>query len=230
MRKLIWIPLVHTHEEIVRFNPDAREEIELEARKAEIWGKIQDAVDNLDADFSGVKLFIENIGREEDIISEDWGPTSRMVRSLVARGAKIIPVDSELTYYPRRANFDKIIAMLTLQRQAVEMGIQYMHYDVLHKLYTREEKYKAQEDQNMADTISKSLHSSETGLLLTSYAHDVEQYLRKSKDIEFIPISNAVVIMFDKLTEDYPDMKYSSEYFRELRDSFAPQGRGPERQ
>lgn len=229
MKKLIWVPMVHTHEEMSRFHPDVKRDDVLEDRKEAVWTKINIALDALDFGFSPIKIFIENLVDEADMSLEDWGPTSRAVKKLVDKGGKIIPVEDGSIVELRSKSWEKIINWSGLRSLELANGNGYEFYDTMYKLYREEEGIGVKEDQAIASGINQNLQDGETGILFTGYGHNVGEHLAGFNDIEFVVIAQDALEMLAKLTEDYPFLNENSERFRELRDAISLQVRGPER-
>ena len=220
MRRLIWVPMVHTQDEL---DFEVLSGHEVEAQK--LWEKIKAEIKKLNFDPKRVKIFVDGVtkGEEKRILMEK-GPTAEISRSFVTLGAMVMATESP----DLLADSDEIrTKALIAEDFMTEDKEDFTYYDDSISILTELKENTRLRDIFMAGQIDLNLHEDEVGFLFVGGAHRVQEYL--SPDIKVEPLSQEFLDLFRKYESEYGFEK-TLEGLKTTRDSFIPRYRGAERQ
>lgn len=231
MRRLIKIDLFHSAEEIREHYSNYEVDDEQERKIQAYFELITTELNKLKIDPRRIKLFVDSVvrGKEEKFLSQrSTTPTITIVRNLISKGAQLIGLEKtedKLDQY--RTNLEFNIAQMDIDEN-LSGSEGYDQWDNLLRLDANVSTCVRQRDIRIASGIDRKLKIGEVGVMLMGYVHNVEVYL--PKDILVEQLSETTNAMSHELHAEFSsDPEEYTAYLVEKRDSFAPQGHGPER-
>ena len=197
-----------------------------------LWKEIEKEIDKLDLDKQKVKIFADGIAQGKELMalrSDQPGTTMRIIRNLVAHGAILIGVED-----PRLIREQAALLRLgnACENNSPTVGQLegFDYYDRMVGLVSEIMNCVKKRDKVIAKGVDNNIRQGETGILFLGYQHDITAYL--AKDIKVEGLSPETMLLHDQIVRDHfanGSFEESIERFTRLRDSFAPQGRGPEK-
>ena len=192
MRKLIYVPIVHTEDDMGSLAEFMKEEYErkysrqkwqehIKAMKA-IWNKIREKVIGLDLEWQKVKLYQDGLpvsGKEKFIVktlAERGSINHKLIMELIQKGATIEGTEDPELLKADYANILKIAQAKSLSER-----------DRLIEQYNLEAReLLSKRDQFIADRINETLKNGETGILLLGLMHQVDRLIPRDINIEYL--------------------------------------------
>jgi hypothetical protein len=185
-KRLIWIPIIHTPEDLGSLKEPVRRlhvkrtgRAQWQRRQLTIenmWTNIEREIEQLDLDYARLRLYQDGLaccGREEEIVRELAGIGSRnhqLLLKLMARGARIMGTESP----------ELLLEEYELSRHAVlaagaRKAVTPQQQEASERILRRRDAY-------IAERIAQTLLSGETGLIFLGLLHSVDEHL--PRDIE----------------------------------------------
>jgi hypothetical protein len=193
-RTLIYIPIIHTQEDMGSFSELVREAtLKKHGEKSwkqkeqlinEIWREIGRVVDNLDLEDKTVRLYQDSLpvcGRELEIVKEIAKAGSlnhQLLLRLLKRGATLMGTESaELLVEEYKLVKQTLVSGNIEETATIEASQKKLSETLLKK-----------RDQYIAEQINKTLGCGETGILFLGMMHSLDNLLNKDirvKNIHF---------------------------------------------
>jgi len=185
LRRLIYIPVIHTELEMGSVASQLREEYILKFGKEkweehlklvnEIWQWIKDKIEGLKLTYEKVRIYQDGLplcGKELDIVqklAERGSINYKIILELINEGAKLEGTESKELLL-EEYNYIKNITATSVKKEYKEESKQ---------LLIRRDRY-------IADRINETLKEDETGILLIGSKHKVDKYLPKDIKIGYL--------------------------------------------
>lgn len=204
MRKLIYVPVVHTSADMGSFADSLKDEFLDKFGKNlwdekinavnDMWDGIREKIFALDLNYQSVKVYQDGLplcGKEIEIVKDvaDKGSLNyKIVLGLIEKGTRVIGTeDPELLI--KEYNFIKEITSIEDDIKREEKIKKYKK--VRDKLLIKRDKF-------IAAQIDKTLLNEETGILFIGIIHNVDKYL--PEDIEISNLISRLPLSIDTLT------------------------------
>ncbi len=177
-RRLIVIPLVHTHADFGSLGSRVPFDTEIEGLKTQYWNRISAFVQSLPIDFSKVRVYQDGLPNtaEEDIsliLTKAQTPNYDVIRQLRDQGAHIVGTE-DMKLLVKEYNLFKATQNTSTEDEYVEARLKYL------------EEAPALSEQRMAyiaQRIRDTLPEGEIGILFIGLAHKVKSLLEKEMEI-----------------------------------------------
>lgn len=189
-RRLIWVPIIHTPEDLGKLRASIRDRHIGHRGTAgwnahvravgEFWREVRRRVERLDADPSRLRLYQDALpicGFEEKIVLElaqAGGANHRLLADLMARGASLTGTESP----------HLLVEEYELNRRA-------MAGEVIEGFAEKSRALLEGRDRFIADRIARTLQPEETGLIFLGMAHSLEGLLPEEIAVEKIEVARA---------------------------------------
>ncbi|MBP9014955.1 MAG: hypothetical protein KBH15_00425 [Candidatus Atribacteria bacterium] len=185
MRRLIYIPIIHTELEMGLVATHLREEYVLKFGEEkweehlklvnELWQWIKDKIESLQLNYEKVRIYQDGLplcGKELEIVqklAERGSINYKIILELINKGAKLEGTESK-DLLLEEYNYIKDIATSSDKKEQKKGGKQ---------LLIRRDNYIAQR-------INKTLREGETGILFIGSEHRVDKYLSRDIKISYL--------------------------------------------
>ncbi len=204
MRRLIYIPIIHTDSDMGSLASaldqstaavcgEERWEMH-KATASEFWQAVSDYLETLDA--RNLKIYQDGFVSEGDlgkkIIDEGVRRGSKnyeIILNLLNGGAQLVSTESMALLQEEYGHVSQIVRAET----ASEKSLAYKEYE------SRKDQLIKERDSFIAGTINETLKDGETGLLFMGAYHDVVPHLAKDIVVEQIKEREKVKAYFDEL-------------------------------
>jgi hypothetical protein len=189
-RRLIWIPIIHTPEDLGKLRGSVRDHhIGRQGAKGwnahvravgEFWREVRRRVERLDVPPSKLRLYQDALpvcGFEERIVRElaqTGGANHRLLAALMDRGASLTGTESP----------QLLVEEYELNRKALDN-------QPVDDLETRSQALLEARDHFIAERIARTLQPGETGLIFLGMAHSLENRLPEEIAVEKIDLASA---------------------------------------
>ncbi len=199
-RRVIWVPIVHSAQDLGRFRETVRaKHIQEHGREHwenhlqaidSIWVAIRDRIEGLGIRFDRVRLYQDGLplcGKEEAIVQDlaDAGSTNHeLLRDLMNRGASL-----EGTESPELLREEYDLAMKTLGDPTTQLS-----EAEVEQFQRQSRELLEKRDQFIADRITRSLQPGEIALVFLGALHSLDGRLPAEIRLERL----------NALTEDQP--------------------------
>lgn len=186
MRRLIYIPIIHTELEMGSVATHLREEYVLKFGEEkweehlklvnELWQWIKDKIEGLQLTYEQVRIYQDGLplcGKELEIVQKlaERGSTNyKIILELINKGAKLEGTESK-DLLLEEYNYIKDIATSSVKKKEQKKGSK--------QLLIRRDNY-------MAQRINKTLREGETGILFIGSEHQVDKYLPPDIKISYL--------------------------------------------
>ncbi|MDD5496937.1 MAG: hypothetical protein PHP36_00690 [Atribacterota bacterium] len=186
MRRLIYIPIIHTELEMGSVATHLREEYVLKFGEEkweehlklvnELWQWIKDKIEGLQLTYEQVRIYQDGLplcGKELEIVQKlaERGSTNyKIILELINKGAKLEGTESK-DLLLEEYNYIKDIATSSVKKKEQKKGSK--------QLLIRRDNYIAQR-------INKTLREGETGILFIGSEHQVDKYLPPDIKISYL--------------------------------------------
>ncbi len=190
-RRLIWIPIIHTPEDLGKLRASVRDHYigqkgtsgwDAHVRAVgEFWREVRRRVEQLYVAPSKLRLYQDALpicGFEEKIVQElaqAGGANHRLLAALMARGASLTGTESP----------HLLVEEYELNRQAMAGQAVEGHKERAKTLLDARDRF-------IADRINKTLQPGETGLIFLGMAHSLEGLLPQEIAVERIDLASVV--------------------------------------
>ncbi|NQT20729.1 MAG: hypothetical protein HQ592_13560 [Planctomycetes bacterium] len=189
---LIWVPVIHTQSDLGSLAERSRDTVgrlQWQQRREvteELWHRIRREIDDLRLDYERVRLYQDGLphcGYEEQIITDLANAGNQnhvLLLDLMAKGARLTGTESP--------------DLLTKQYEVIRGMLSSHSLEDVADLYTeRSRALLLERDRYIAQRISDTLATGETGLIFLGMLHSVEDYL--SPDIGISMLGGTVPIL-----------------------------------
>ena len=192
MRKLIYVPVVHTsadmgslakslkNEFLDKFGKDSWDQ-QVDAIN-DMWSGIREKIFSMNLNYPSVKVYQDGLplcGKEIDIVKDVATKGSlnyRIVLELIEKGAKLIGTeDAELLI--KEYNYIKELINEQDDKKMEEKAQNYKK---------DRDKLLVKRDKFIATQIDKTLQEGETGILFIGIIHNIDKYLPKDIEISYL--------------------------------------------
>jgi hypothetical protein len=186
-RRLIWVPIIHTSEDLGKLRASVRDRYigshgsrgwDAHVRAVgEFWREVRRRVERLDVTPSKLRLYQDALpvcGFEDRIVQElarSGGANHRLLAALIARGASLTGTESP----------HLLVEEYELNRQALAG-------QAVENLEERSRALLEARDQFIAERIARTLQPGETGLIFLGMAHSLENRLPQDVSVERIDL------------------------------------------
>jgi hypothetical protein len=179
-RSLIWVPIVHTQEDMGRLGDLVKDQYVRRAGPAKwdthvrsieaFWNEIHQMLDDLDLDYPQVRLYQDGLpvcDHEETIVRElaaQGSVNHRLLVDLIQRGARLTGTESpqllvqEYELNRRILGVDQAVRPTSIQARVIQAEARRLLVD---------------RDQFIADRIAETLQVDEQGLLFLGMLHSL---------------------------------------------------------
>ena len=197
-RRLIWIPIIHTQEDLGTLREAVRRLHERRAGRSQwrrtqkaieaMWTKIEREIDGLDLDYTRVRLYQDGLaccGREEEIVRDLAGAGSRnhrLLLKLMARGARIMGTESP----------ELLLEEYELSRQAIvsagaTSGMTPEQREAGERILKKRDAY-------IAGRIAETLLPGETGVAFLGLLHSLAGRLPHDIEVKTLEVAPQAVM------------------------------------
>ncbi len=179
-RRLIVIPIIHTHADFGSLGSRIPFNAEIEGLKTQYWNKVSDFVQSLPMDFSEAWVYQDGLPNtsEEDIsliLSKAQTPNYDVIRQLRDRGAHIVGTEDMKLLVKEYELFQ------TTQNTSFEDEEQYVEARL--KYFEEAPELSKQRIDYIAQRIRNTLPEGGTGLLFIGLAHEIKKELEKEMEV-----------------------------------------------
>jgi hypothetical protein len=187
-RRLLWIPIIHTPEDLGKLRASVRDRYighkglagwDAHVRAVgEFWRGVRRRVERLGVAPSKLRLYQDALpicGFEERIVRElaqTGGANHRLLADLMARGASLTGTESP-----------------HLLVEEYELNRKVLAGEVVEAIQEKSQALLDARDRFIADRINKTLQPGETGLIFLGMAHSLEGLLSKEIAVERIDLT-----------------------------------------
>ncbi len=187
-RRLIWIPIIHTPEDLGKLRASVRDRYIGQKGTAgwnahvravgQFWRDVRRRVEQIDVDFAKLRLYQDALpvcGFEEKIVrelAETGGANHRLLADLMARGATLTGTESP-----------------HLLVEEYEFNRKAMAGQVVESIQETSRALLDARDRFIADRIARTLQPGETGLIFLGMAHSLENLLPEDIKVERIDLA-----------------------------------------
>lgn len=191
MRRLIWVPIIHTTADMGTMEPELRALYEektgtqWESHKTaveEMWDLITDKIEQLDLDYSRVRLYQDGLpecGQELEIardIAESGSRNHQLLLQFVDRGATLMGTESRDLLLEEYQTLQETLE--TLKSGEAENAPPDRRKQSLELLRKR--------DRHIAERIGETLEPGETGIVFLGLLHSIKDLF--PSDVEVITL------------------------------------------
>lgn len=194
MRKLIYIPIIHTEADMGSLANSLKERYlekfgkegwqEKEGAVEDMWQGIKEKLEGLKLDYKKVKVYQDGLpvcGKEKEMdivckVAQAGSTNHRINLDLVGKGAKIEGTESAELLLKEYGYIQDIAKAsdITKKERAIKK-----YEEVGKELLTKRDAY-------IARRISKTLKEDETGILFMGIKHEVDKYLPRDIEISYL--------------------------------------------
>jgi Na+/phosphate symporter len=190
IRRLVYIPIVHTHADMGALRESVRQVALRKLGKTgwerklkvidKMWTQIEQVIDSLALQYEKVRLYQDGLpvcGREIEIVTELAKAGSRnhqILLRLLEKGATIMGTESS----------ELLVEEYELVKQILATGDTSSIVKMTNNQKALSESLLRRRDQYIADRINKTLRAGETGIIFLGLLHALGRWL--DKDIQVI--------------------------------------------
>jgi hypothetical protein len=193
MRKLVYVRIVHTSEDMGSLSKKLQEEMiskigrdkwnENQKRILKFWEELEKEIIGLKLDFEHTKIYQDGLPAEGEIgmkivytAAKLGSQNYRLIEKLVEKGAQIVATESpELLIEERNLLMEMYNSPTLEEREKAKR-----RYEL------RKKNLLLERDEYIASRISNTLKTAETGVLFIGAEHNVIPFI--AKDIEIIDL------------------------------------------
>lgn len=192
MRKLIYIPIIHTEEDMGSMAGDMKQ-IYIRQYGATrwrqhvntvnaVWAGIKQKILNLKLDYGRVKIYQDGLplcGRETEIMEDVARRGSHnyiIIKELVKNGAVLIGTEDPKLLIEEYNFYKKIMEITDIEQRN----------EAMQKAKKRRAELLVERDIFIAGRIKDTLGSNETGLLFLGLEHEANKYIPAEIKVEYL--------------------------------------------
>lgn len=192
MRRLIYVPAIHSEEDMGSMAGPLREEYIRQFGIAKwrqhvhivdtMWRGIERKINALKLDYKKVKIYQDGLplcGKELEImedVAKLGSHNYNIILKLVKKGAELVGTE-DARLLVEEYNFIKKFTSIpdTQQRKKAE-----------RRARKRRDELMVERDKFIANRISETLKSGQTGILFSGIEHEIDKYLPKDIKVEYL--------------------------------------------
>lgn len=198
-RRLIWVPVIHTEADLGSlYEPIKQLHLAMRGKKGwrrhtaaidQMWAAIQEEIDRLDLDHGKARLYQDGLpicGREMDIVRDvarAGSQNHQLLLELIGRGATLVGTESP----------DLLLKEHGLVRQHLTSLESAEGDGVAQRLRGVSEQMLEERDAFIADRISRTLQTGETGLAFLGLLHSLEGRLAPDIEVRLLGPASTLV-------------------------------------
>jgi len=192
MRKLIYIPIIHTEEDMgsmagdmkqiyIRHYGATRWRRHVNTVNA-VWEGIKQKILDLNLDYARVKIYQDGLplcGREIEIMEDVARLGSHnynIIKELVKNGAVLIGTEDPKLLIEEYTFYKKIIEIPDIEQRN----------EAMQKAKKRRNELLAERDKFIAGRIKDTIGANETGLLFLGIEHEANKYIAVDIKVEYL--------------------------------------------
>lgn len=192
MRRLIYIPVIHTEEDmgsmagplkqqfIQRFGTAKWHEHVLTVNK--MWAGIKSRILELNLDYKKLKIYQDGLplcGKELEIMEDVARLGShnyRIILELVKKDAELVGTEDAKLLVEEYNMIKKITGMSNIDQRRRE----------IKKVQKRRQELLTERDKFVANRINETVKEGETGILFSGLEHEIDKFLSKDIKVEYL--------------------------------------------
>lgn len=192
MRKLIYIPVIHSEEDMGSMAGPLKQEFIRRFGVAKwhehvhtvnnMWEGIKEKINALGLDYKKVKLYQDGLpicGKELEIVEDVARLGSHnynIILKLSKKGAELVGTE-DARLLVEEYNFIKNLIGISDTKQRTE---------AIRKAQKRRDELLVERDRFVANRIKETLKKGETGILFSGIEHEIDKYLPKDIKVEYL--------------------------------------------
>lgn len=192
MRKLIYIPIIHTEVDMGSIAGPLKQIYVQRCGIAKwrhhvhtvnnMWEGIRNKIYALGLDYAKIKIYQDGLplcGKELEImedVAKLGSHNYNIILGLVKNGSVLIGTEDPRLLIEEYVFIKKFVEIKDTQKRR----------DAIQKAKKRREELLAERDRFIANRISETLKSAEIGILFSGIEHEIDKYLNKDIKVEFL--------------------------------------------
>jgi hypothetical protein len=192
MRKLIYIPIIHTEEDMGSMSGGMKQIYIRQYGTAkwkkhvktvnEVWAGIKQKISNLELDYGRVKIYQDGLplcGMETAIMEDVASRGSHnyiIIKELVKHGAVLIGTEDPKLLIEEYNFYKKIMEMPHIE----------LRNEAMQKAKKRRDELLVERDKFIAGRIKDTIGANETGILFLGLEHEANKYIPADIKVEYL--------------------------------------------